>query len=365
MKFFNLRIGVAALTAALALGAASTANAVTVYTSSNDAGGNRILTFESKGATGAFIEKRPVSTGGLGSGGGLGSQDALTLARNGRVLLAVNAGSNDVSTFRVRRNGVRLIGVYPSGGVMPTSVAVHDDLVYVMNAGGETNVSAFRLERDGSLTPIPNSTRSLSVAASAPAQVGFNGAGDALVVTERATNNIRVFPVDEDGLLGEPVDNASSGQTPFGFTFDRRDNLLVSEAFGGAQNQAALSSYGLNIDDLSLETVTGSASADQTAACWVVTSRNGRYAYVTNTGSGTVTGYSVGRTGAVTRLSNDPVTGVTGGNPLDASVRANTMFVLTPRNGEIVPFKIEHDGSLTRERPISGVSTTAAGVVAW
>ncbi len=365
MKFLNLRTGFAALTAALALGAASTANAVTVYTSSNDAGGNRILTFESKGATGTFIEKRPFSTGGLGSGGGLGSQDALTLARNGRVLLAVNAGSNDVSTFRVRRNGLKLIGVYPSGGVMPTSVAIHDDLVYVMNAGGEGNVSGFVLENNGKLTPIPNSTRQLSSTGAAPAQVGFNQAGDALLVTERATNNIRIFPVNDDGLLGEPVDNASSGQTPFGFTFDRRDNLLVSEAFGGAQNQAALSSYGLNIDDLTLETVTGSASADQTAACWVVTSRNGRYAYVTNTGSGTVTGYSVGRTGVLERLNGDPVTGLTGGNPLDASVRANMMFVLTPRNGEIVPFKIGHDGSLTREPSIFGVSTTAAGVVAW
>ncbi len=360
-KFGAVAVSIGAL---LAFAAAAPAAATTIYTESNAAGANQILIYETA-PDGRLIARDPVATGGLGAGGGLGSQGALALSENGRVLLAVNAGSNDVTTFQVRRTRLVRIGTFPSGGARPTSVAVDGDLVYVLNAGGSGNISGFRLDRDGRLNALPNSSRPLSTSASAPAEVGFNRSGDALVVTERATNKILVFPVNEDGRLGNPAVNDSNGATPFGFEFDRRDNLFVSEAFGGAPNASALSSYRLNLDSSALTVLTGSAATDQSAACWVAFSENGRFAYVTNTGSGTVTGYAVSRKGALSRLGSNGVTGVTEGNPLDAVAKDQRLFVLSPRIGRIVSFTINGDGGLARGPSGVGVSSTAAGLVAW
>lgn len=74
--------------------------------------------------------------------------------------------------------------------------------------------------------------------------------------------------------------------TPFGLEFDARGDLLVSETFGGRANASALSSYEVDEESGALSIVSASVPTNQTAACWVVTARHGRFAYVTNTGSG-------------------------------------------------------------------------------
>jgi len=64
--------------------------------------------------------------------------------------------------LRISGDGsLRLVpgGVVSSGGVLPVSVAVHDNLVYAATAGnGGSNYTGFRLRRDGRLTPIAGST---------------------------------------------------------------------------------------------------------------------------------------------------------------------------------------------------------------
>src|SRR5262249_36315574 len=147
-------------------------------------------------------------------------------------VFAVNAGSNDVSSFAIGPHGVNLVGRASSGGTTPISLTTHGDLLYVLNAGGTGNISGLRIRNDGSLGAIAGSSQPLSSSASGPAQIGFDPDGDALVVTEKSTNRIVVYHVTE-GLAGEPAAHPSNGMTPFGFAFDRRDDLLVSEAFGG------------------------------------------------------------------------------------------------------------------------------------
>ena len=78
--------------------------------------------------------------------------------------------------------------------------------------------------------------------------MSFDPRGGTLVVTEKATNLIDTYEVDgETGLATGPNPQASAGTTPFGFAFDRRGHLIVSEAFGGAADQSAVSSY--EVDD--------------------------------------------------------------------------------------------------------------------
>ena len=131
-----------------------------VYTASNSASGNMVIVFD-RLANGALVPAFNVPTGGLGTGSGLGNQGGLTLSRNERWLLVVNAGSDTVSVFEVRQNGLALRDVEPSGGAQPISVAEHHGLVYVLNAGGD-NISGFTLGTDGTLSPLIGSARPLS-----------------------------------------------------------------------------------------------------------------------------------------------------------------------------------------------------------
>ncbi len=263
------------------VGAQDSSRVGAVYTMSNAAGGNAMLTFD-RLADGRLLAAGSTPTGGQGSGGGLGNQGALTLTPDGRWLLAVNAGSDTISVFAVGPRSLELTDVEPSGGDQPVSVTEYRGLVYVLNAGSDTIVG-FELERTGMLRPLPGSTRSLSAAGTAPAQVGFSPNGDVLVVTEKATNKIVTFQVNRNGLAGPAQVHNSNGPTPFGFAFGHRNQLFVSEAFGGAADASATSSYEVNAAG-ALATIIASIGTHQTANCWVVVTPNGRFAYVTNTG---------------------------------------------------------------------------------
>ena len=215
-------------------------------------------------AAGRLTLEARVPTQGQGTGGGLGNQGAVTLSGNGRHLFVVNARSNTVSTFAVRRSGLRLESSVDSGGLQPISVTEHDGIVFVLNAGGAGNVAGFR-HSGGTLRPIADSARPLSAAGgTGPAQVGFNPEGDVLLVTEKATNRLTTYPVRDDGAIGAPVVTASHGVTPFGFAFDPRGRALVSEAFGGAANASAVSSYWLADDGL--EVLSASVPTTESAA---------------------------------------------------------------------------------------------------
>lgn len=217
-----------------------------VYTLTNSAAGNAVAVFD-RAADGTLTAAGSVPTGGLGTGAGLGSQGALALSGDGQRLYAVNAGSNTVTAFAVGPNGISSLGAVPSGGIRPISVSESHGLVYVLNAGdGVTagSISGFTADARGALAPLAGSTRPLSAASVGPAQIGFSPDGTTLVVTEKATNQIVTYAVGAGGLASGASVYASSGPTPFGFAFDKRGTLIVSEAFGGAAS--ALSSYALD-----------------------------------------------------------------------------------------------------------------------
>ncbi len=361
----NWRFVARLVTLALA-GFSMAANAAehAVYTTTNAAAGNTVLVFRD-GPGAPLLLEESVSTQGLGTDAGLGSQGAVALSGNGRWLFAVNAGSDDITTFRVGHEGhLTFVGRSLSGGTQPISLTQHEDLVYVLNAGGTGNITGFRVRWDGSLQPIPGSTRGLGGPAVGPAQVGFNTNGDTLVVTEKAANRIALYQVDDDGAPSDPQALASAGKTPFGFAIDRHDHLLVSEAFGGAVGASALSSYELEEDAIEVESA--SLPTHQTAACWVVVTRRGRYAYTTNTGSGTVTGFRVLLDGDLQPLTTNGATGVTGSGsgPTDAALNAGDdgLYVLTPNVGGIARFTVNTDGSLTAHAGAIGVPLSSVGL---
>ena len=297
----------------------------------------------------------------------LASQGALILDQGNQFLFAVNAGSNQISVLRVGNTELTLVGVFDSDGVRPISLALHQDLLYVLNEGGTPNITGFTVAEDGTLTPLAGSTQPLiGDTAADPAQVGFSRDGNLLVVTEKAGNRLDTYTIDENGLPSAPIDNTSSGMTPFGFAFNNHDNLIVSEAFGGTPNLSAASTYNASEDGM-LSVISGSVPNSQTASCWVVTTNNGKTAFVSNTGSSTISSYQVGASDGELTLIN-AVAADTGANsaPIDMALNNSSHFLLVLLGGSqsVACYHVEHDGTLILTDTEGGLPLGAQGIAA-
>ncbi|MGH7714152.1 MAG: lactonase family protein [Gemmatimonadaceae bacterium] len=327
-----------------------------VYTLTNQVSGNAVAVFK-RDAGGSLVADGIVSTGGTGTGGGLGSQGALVLSQDGGHLFAVNAGSNDVSAFRVDPSGLTLTSRVPSGGIQPTSLTVHGNLLYVLNAGSDGNISGFTIGQNGQLAPLAGSTRPLSGTATRPAQVSFSPNGKWLIVTERATNLIGVYAVNSAGLASGPVTYPSAGTTPFGFAFGHRNQLFVSEAGGSA------SSYNFSADG-HLTVISAAVATNQGAPCWLVVTKNGRYTYTANAQGGTISGFSITPSGAIASLDPDGATAVVGAGATDAALSGNGRFLYQLVRSDVLAFRIQADGSLTPEGSVGGLPAGTVGLAA-
>ncbi|HKX83383.1 MAG TPA: beta-propeller fold lactonase family protein [Pyrinomonadaceae bacterium] len=279
----------------------------------------------------------------------LGSQGALILSDDFSFLFAVNAGSDEVSVLSVVKGGLDFVQKISSGGTRPISLTTFGNWLYVLNAGGTPNITGFTIGDDGTLTPIAGSTRPLiGGAAAGPAQVGFNNEGTLLAVTEKMGNRINTYTVDSNGVASAPISNPSSGMTPFGFEFTSSGFLIVSEAFGGMPNLSAVSSYSVSgSGTLGLES--GSVPNQETAACWVVTTNSGKYAFVSNTGSATISSYSIAEDGALTLIDGAAAETGAGSSPTDMALSINShfLYVLESASHTVSAYRIENGGALT------------------
>lgn len=327
-----------------------------VYALTNQASGNAVAVY-TRAADGSLTWAGTVATGGSGAGGGLGSQGALTLSDDGRWLFAVNAGSNDVSAFRVTPQGLELTSRVASGGVRPISLTVHADIIYVLNAGGDGNISGFTIGAGGALAPLAGSTRPLSGSGVGPAQVSFSPNGRWLVVTEKTTNALDLYAVGADALPGAAITTPSAGGTPFGFAFGHRDELFVSEAAGSA------SSYFIGVAGLTL--ASGAVQTHQGAPCWAVVTTNGRFGYTANAQGGSISGFTIANDGSISLIDADGRTAVVGGGNIDLALSGNSRYLYQLNgNRSISGFRIEADGHLTAVGNIAGLPASTVGLVA-
>jgi len=323
---------------ATAASASAHGRAVTghVYINDNTSPANTVAAFD-RHADGSLtpIPGSPFPTGGAGSGAVIGSQGALQIAGRGHYLLAVDAGSNQVSVLRIRRDGALGLvrgGLVSSGGVEPVSIARHRGLVYVANAGAAgADYSGFRLAFGGRLLPIPGSTVPLPADAQ-PGDVLFNGDGSNLVGTRVGTSLIDSFSVGRDGRLtaapGSPF--AAQGPGPFGSEFrpTNPDQLFVSNAHNAA-GDGTISAFRVARDG-TLSSIGSSPFADeQTAPCWVEISHDGEFLFTVNTGSGSISRYSIAPDGALTLLGSTQVSSQAGVGAVDARLSTNgrTLYV--------------------------------------
>ena len=390
MRFLTRRrpgmvlLSLAAVAAAAAVAVPASASASTqaspvvghVYVNDNTAGTNTIGAFD-RHADGTLTPEAgsPFAAGGAGTGAGLASQGAVQISPDGRFLIAADAGSNQISVLRIKHNGsLRLVhhGVVSSGGVLPVSLTIHGDLLYVANAGtGGSNYTGFRLRPNGRLGPIPGSAVTLPDGAQ-PGDVLFNGNGTKLAGTRVGTSQIDSFTVGSGGRLtaapGSPF--PAQGLGPFGSEFrpTNPDQLFVSNAHNVGSGSGTVSAFRDSADGR-LSSIGSSPFADQqTAPCWVEITHDGRFLFTVNTGSGEISRYSIAPGGALTLLGSTPV-GATGGvGAVDArlSPGGRYLFVDESKIGAVGAFAVS-GGTLT-ELPSSPTSLPAgaapAGIVA-
>ena len=335
-----------------------------VYVNDNTTGTNTIAGFlrHPDGSLTA-LPGSPFPAGGAGTGSGIGSQGALQQTSDGRYLLAVDAGSNQVSVFKIASGGgLSLVGSpVSSGGTMPVSIAVHQSLVYVANASGTPNFTGFTINSTGALTPLAGSTVTLP-SGSLPGDVLFNGTGAVLAGTLVDSSQIVTFTVGSGGLLtpapGSPFPAQATG--PFGSEFrpTNPSQLFVSNAHAGA-NLGTVSAFRVAADG-TLTSIGASPFADlQTAPCWVEITRNGRFLFAVNTAVPSISSYAISPGGSLRLLGSTVFNFPTGLGPEDArlSPDGKILYVVGTGAGKVSGFKVR-DGSLT-ELPSSPTSLPA------
>lgn len=398
-----------------------------VYAMTNAQGDNAIVAYR-RFADGILeLAGAPVKTGGGGSGvqrdptDSLGSQGGLFLDRRHRLLFAVNTetgtsapdcSQGSISVLRIGENGdLRRIGrPVPSGGLYPDSLAVHGGVLYVLNAGGPAactpapgfapnpNVTGFRIEKDGDLERLPRSTHFIDPGSGSdcqpplppcglnppafprsPGQVSFGPSGNQLFVTVKSTNSVYVFPVRDHGGLGAPtITRAPMPERPtkFGFGFDHRGHLIVSEPFGRASTipQPHVSTVtSLEImQDGSLRPIGDPVPNGQTTSCWVAMEpHHQRHAYIANNGSNNLSVYDVSEDGHLTHEVGAEQELGDGAHPNDLAVvkqgQRAYLYSLNSGNGTVGTFLIQPDGRLAPLGPIGGISPNAGaqGLVAY
>jgi len=333
-----------------------------VFVETDNPTGNQVDAYL-RADNGSLTPAAAYNTGGLGgvlSGSVVdhtASQGSLAYDPVDSQLYAVNAGSNSVSVFSVRGDQLSLRQVVSSGGTFPVSVAVHGNLVDVLNAEKGGSVVGF-IAFPGHLYRLPYASRALGLDPTAtpqftntPGQVAFSPDGAQLVVTTKANgSDIDVFGVGYFGYLSPtPVVNAEPGQVPFGVTFDPAGSLVVANA-----GSDSLGTYRLNRNGT--VTAIDVVPTSQTATCWVAPA--GRFFYASNAGSATVSGFQesgFGQLGLLGQTSTDP-----GTVDASASVYGQFLYVQTGGNGVVDEFRVDANGSLTELGSVT-VPTSAGG----
>jgi 6-phosphogluconolactonase (cycloisomerase 2 family) len=331
-----------------------------VYVMTNKNPNNSVIQFL-RGDKGQLTRLREVPTDGSGTGATgvdpLGSQDSLVLSGDGHLLLAANAGSNEVSVLMVRNGKLMLRQKVGSGGVFPNSIGLFGDLVYVLNSKGATpHINGFRLNANGFLHPIAGAVVALPAGSTGANDIRFAEDGTKLVVTVAATNQILVFEVGNNGIARPPIAQTSAGASPFGVRFGHNGIAIVSEAAGSA------SSYRFNPGDM-LAVISGAVPDTQLSSCWISLDRSATYAYVSNTGSGTISSYKIARNGDLTL--SQAIAANTGGAPIDSSLSRDSkfMYVLDSQAGRLLILRVQ-GGGLIQVGEVSPLPTSLQGVAA-
>jgi DNA-binding beta-propeller fold protein YncE len=186
------------------------------------------------------------------------------------------------------------------GAVIGSAWPLRAQFVYVANFGG-TNVSAYSINSNGGLTPVPGSP---FAAGNGPFSVAVDPLGKFVYVANIFANNVSAYSISSDGAL-----------TP----------------------------------------VPGSPFATGVLPASVVVDPSGKFAYVANANDNNVSAYSIGSNGGLTPVGSPFASGVTpvsiAVDPTSKSVFVYVVNSVGPLNGTVSAYSIGSNGGLI---PVAG-----------
>lgn len=334
------------------------ASAEALFVMTNSASNNEVIEYHK--VFGNYVEVERHGTGGRGSGGTtdpLQSQGSLVLTHDHEYLLAANAGSGTVSVFRVNGSRLVLSDQVPSGGSEPLSIAEHSGQVYVLNGAGAGNIVRFQLTQGGHLEPLKEATKYLSGAGAGGSSITISPDGRYVVVTERNTNSIDVFPI-QAGALGAIITIPSKDPGTFSARFAPNGALVVSETGpANTTGESTVSSYSVTGNG-SLSPITLGLPTFGSADCWNAVTPDGKWVYVSNAGSSTISGFSLHSNGVLTPIGSTVVgTNPQGSTNLDITINQDGRYLssLNSGTGTVSVFAIQNDGTLKLEGELDGL----------
>ena len=355
----TLCIGASASPVLAQVGGGSTS----VFIMTNDKVKNEVLTYQ-RGYDGQFVLRERAATGGRGSGGEtdpLQSQGALTISGDHTLLFAVNSASGSVSSFHILNGIPVLVDNEPSEGAFPVAVTEHNGTVYVLNAGGSGAIVAFKADGFGRLHEIQNSSAFLTSTNSGASSISVSPNGKWLIVIEKASNNIDVFPILANGTLGTVVANKSVTAGVFATVFTPGGQLIVSENQpNNGTDTSSISSYTINANG-TLTAITQSIPTFGNGNCWNAITPNAKWVFVDNSATSSVAGFSISSAGALSPIANTVVSTLPEGSTnLDMAISADGKYLFNVLSGagEIGVFTINADGTVNQLGSIEGLPQT-------
>ncbi len=352
-----------------------------VYVQSNTAPFNTVLIFD-RNHDGTLTPAGSVLTGGAGQPAGnpplgipfLDSAGSVTASDNGKFVFVVNAGDSTVSSFRVTRHGLELADIVPSFGIRPISSTTDGHLLYVLNSDtGTASISGYRVGPRGGLTPIPGSVLPTSDPATGlPAQIEFNENGKVLAVSERQPGSgpglLDTFVVGHHGVPAPAVAHPSSDLIPYGIAFTRRNQMIVGNEVLALGTQSSVSSYDVsrqgNVTPIETEPTNAGG------ACWVVITKDDKYAFVTNPFTFNLNSFRIERNGQLTPVNGDSIVYTSDGLTLDEALSHDSkyLYMLVSdffASSKVQEFRVNHNGTVTLIGETPPFVGSASGTAAW
>lgn len=347
----------------LAGSSGSTGASPSLYTSSNAATKNEIIRYEARPHR-PWTETGRFETGGAGTGHPLPATNSVALSRDRKWLAVVNAGSHEVSLFRLGSSGPKLSSRIDSGGLFPLSLAFRGRHLYVLNSGSDS-VASFAVTPTGTLVLEPEGVRPLTAVNGRATTLGVTPDGRHLIVSERAVNRLTAFAIDQGGRLAPAGQSLETeAKSPFALSF--LGSTIYSIFAGQGPGNSAVGVYRLTREGrpsaLGAPVMTG-----ETAACWSALSGHRRLLYIANAGSHSLTGFRVGAYGRPPLIEGEPIRVETGSDqfPRDlAFTRVDrTLAVLISGTASVNLYKVGRWGALTLQQSLLSVPDGAAGLV--
>uniref|UniRef100_A0A7S4QD41 Uncharacterized protein n=1 Tax=Ditylum brightwellii TaxID=49249 RepID=A0A7S4QD41_9STRA len=308
-------------------------------------------------------------TGGDGFGPAVVTNSIISVGSN---VFVCNMLSNTVTMFEINRFGAVRLDTVTSGGSTPSSLAYRDGILYVFNAAydvpsnaifakGTPSITAFEVH-DGSMTPIPKFTRTLTDwtdEGGAEIEITPDGrfllagiAGIADETFETFNSALLVYRLNDAGRpSAEPVEVLQEGLDYFSAAvideYEGKTFLYAANLIGGTVSSYRLRNGGQIVPIT--PPVQGPSIGSDAAVCWV--ERYGNYLYTSNFSDNTITSFLIDRsTGSVTLLEEIAfdVSAVSGAfGALDILIVDNYLYYVDGQATALIGFEIGDDGSLT------------------